>query len=95
MMSTMRGDSYTSSLWGWLIRWAFLEPRAVAPDSRLAWLVFFAALLSMFTVSAVAYSFGAFVNLMMDEFDASRGISGILGNRVHLLSTRLCYRPCG
>jgi len=64
-MGTMRGDSYTSSTWAWVTRLAFLKLRAVAPDSPLAWLVVFAAFLSMFTVSAVAYSFGAFVNPMI------------------------------
>ncbi len=34
-------------MWGWLIRWAYPEPGAVAPDSPLAWLVVFAAFLSM------------------------------------------------
>ncbi len=71
-MSTMRADSHTFLLWRWVTRRAHLEPRAVAPDSPLAWLVVFAAFLSMFTVSAVAYSFGAFVNPITNEFHASR-----------------------
>lgn len=47
-----------------------LKPQA--PDSPLAWLIVFAAFLSMFTLFAVAYSFGAFVKPMTAEFHAGR-----------------------
>lgn len=100
----MRGDSSTSLLWDRLIRRAFLEPGAVAPDSPLAWLVVFAAFLSMFTVSAVAYSFGAFVYPMIAEFHASRAamsavfsvtafIYFLVGSVTGLLSDRVGPRP--
>src|SRR6185312_11553430 len=42
------------------------------PDSPRAWLIVFAAFLSMFTTFAVAYSFGAFVNPMTAEFHSGR-----------------------
>ncbi len=100
----MRGDSYTSCLWNWVIRWAFPQPRAIAPDSPLAWLVVFAAFLSMFTFSAVAYSFGAFVNPITNEFHASRAavsavfsvtafIYFLLGCVTGLLADRFGPRP--
>jgi len=103
-MGTMRGDSYTSSTWAWVTRLAFLKLRAVAPDSPLAWLVVFAAFLSMFTVSAVAYSFGAFVNPMMNEFHSSRAavsavfsvaafIYFLFGSVTGLLADRFGPRP--
>ncbi|MGZ6186236.1 MAG: MFS transporter [Candidatus Binataceae bacterium] len=38
------------------------------PDSPRAWIIVFAAFLSMFTLFAVAYSFGAFVTPMAAEF---------------------------
>lgn len=54
-------------------------------DSPLAWLVVFAAFLSMFTVSAVAYSFGAFVNPMIAEFHAGRAaVSAVFSVTVFL-----------
>jgi len=42
------------------------------PDSPRAWLIVFAAFLSMFTLFAVAYSFGAFVKPMTAEFHSGR-----------------------
>jgi MFS family permease len=42
------------------------------PDSPRAWLIVLAAFLSMFTLFAVAYSFGAFVKPMTAEFHAGR-----------------------
>jgi MFS family permease len=42
------------------------------PDSPKAWVIVFAAFLSMFTLFAVAYSFGAFVKPMTAEFHSGR-----------------------
>ena len=42
------------------------------PDSPQAWVIVFAAFLSMFTLFAVAYSFGAFVKPMTAEFHSGR-----------------------
>jgi len=42
------------------------------PDSPGAWVIVFAAFLSMFTLFAVAYSFGAFVKPMTTEFHSGR-----------------------
>ena len=42
------------------------------PDSPRAWVIVFAAFLSMFTLFAVAYSFGAFVKPMTGEFHSGR-----------------------
>ena len=42
------------------------------PDSPRAWVIVFAAFLSMFTLFAVAYSFGAFVKPMGAEFYSGR-----------------------
>src|SRR5579863_7597325 len=42
------------------------------PDSPRAWIIVFAAFLSMFTLFAVAYSFGAFVKPMTAEFHSGR-----------------------
>jgi MFS family permease len=42
------------------------------PDSPRAWVIVFAAFLSMLTMFAVAYSFGAFVKPMTAEFHSSR-----------------------
>jgi MFS family permease len=42
------------------------------PDSPRAWVIVFAAFLSMLTMFAVAYSFGAFVRPMTAEFHSSR-----------------------
>jgi len=42
------------------------------PDSPRAWVIAFAAFLSMFTTFAVAYSFGAFVKPMTAEFQSGR-----------------------
>lgn len=42
------------------------------PDSPRAWVIVFAAFLSMFTTFAVAYSFGAFVTPMTAEFHSGR-----------------------
>jgi MFS family permease len=49
-----------------------LRLRPDAPDTPLAWLIVFAAFLSMFTLFGVAYSFGAFVNPISAEFRSSR-----------------------
>jgi MFS family permease len=42
------------------------------PDSPRAWVIVFAAFLSMFTLFAVVYSFGAFVKPMVAEFQSGR-----------------------
>jgi MFS family permease len=42
------------------------------PDSPRAWVIVFAAFLSMFTMFAVAYSFGSFVKPMTAEFHSNR-----------------------
>jgi MFS family permease len=42
------------------------------PDSPRAWVIVFAAFLSMFTLFAVVYSFGAFVKPMTAEFHSGR-----------------------
>lgn len=42
------------------------------PDSPRAWVIVFAAFLSMFTTFAVVYSFGAFVKPMTAEFHSGR-----------------------
>jgi MFS family permease len=42
------------------------------PDSPRAWVIVFAAFLSMFTMFAVVYSFGVFVKPMTVEFHSSR-----------------------
>src|ERR1700730_19300511 len=42
------------------------------PDSPQAWVIVFAAFLSMFPLFAVAYSFGAFVKPMTAEFHSGR-----------------------
>src|SRR5438105_6240833 len=42
------------------------------PDSPQAWVIAFAAFLSMFTTFGVVYSFGAFVKPMAAEFHSSR-----------------------
>ncbi|MEM9036598.1 MAG: MFS transporter [Actinomycetota bacterium] len=47
-------------------------------DSARGWLVTAAAVLSMFTVFGVAYSFGAFFEEMADEFDAGSGATALV-----------------
>jgi MFS family permease len=68
----MRENSSTVSQPGReLRRRAPFRLRPDAPDSSLAWLIVFAAFLSMFTLFAVAYSFGAFVKPITAEFHSS------------------------
>ena len=42
-------------------------------DSKQAWLIVVAAVISMFTLFGVAYSFGAFFDSMAEEFDTGSG----------------------
>lgn len=72
-MGSMAQSSGGARERGWPILPALLaQLRPETPDSPLAWLVVFGAFLSMFTLFAVAYSFGAFVSPMTAEFGASR-----------------------
>jgi MFS family permease len=48
------------------------------PDSPRAWLIVLAAFLSMFTLFAVAYSFGAFVKPMTAEFNSGRAATSAI-----------------
>jgi len=50
----------------------FLRILPTEPDSPQAWVIAFAAFLSMFTTFGVVYSFGAFVKPMAAEFHSSR-----------------------
>ena len=50
----------------------FLRILPTEPDSPQAWVIAFAAFLSMFTLFGVVYSFGAFVKPMAAEFHSSR-----------------------
>ena len=81
-----------------------LRLRPDAPDSPLAWLIVFAAFLSMFTLFGVAYSFGAFVKPMTAEFHSSRAATSavfsitafiyfLFGSLTGHLADRLGPRP--
>src|SRR6516162_1654504 len=48
------------------------------PDSPRAWLIVLAAFLSMFTLFAVAYSFGAFVKPMTAELHSGRAATSAI-----------------
>lgn len=89
---------------GCVTRRKLTRPMPDTRDSSMAWLVVFAAFLSMFTVSAVAYSFGAFVNPITNEFHASRAavsavfsvtafIYFLVGSVTGLLADRFGPRP--
>ncbi|MGH1504362.1 MAG: MFS transporter [Acidimicrobiales bacterium] len=54
------------------------RPPTATLDSGRGWLVTAAAVLSMFTVFGVGYSFGAFFTPMADEFDAGSGQTALV-----------------
>lgn len=52
----------------------------IPPDGGYGWVIVFAAFMSNFVVDGIANSFGAFMSIYQDYFDASKALVSLIGS---------------